>query len=279
MLTYHVALVADGAPVSVKDLTKVAAAFQKQVTRDFGPIWGISADVSAFDSLEDMPLDYWPVIIKDKIDDPTAGGYHEDSHGQPYSLVAYANDWTLAASHETLEMLADPFGRRMIAGASPKEGQGRVKFLVEVCDPCEDASCAYTVNGVVVSDFYTPHYFDPVASVGTRYSYHGKITEPRQVLKGGYLSWYDPASKTWWQRTWFGAKASDRKLDALKIAGGNPRAAIDRITQPQRAKAMTLAKGASIVGQHDTGAGVAAFANRAAELRASARGVSRVRRR
>jgi hypothetical protein len=277
MLSYHLALIADGAPVELKELTSVAAALQKQVTRDFGPIWDISADVSAFASLEDMPLDYWPVIIKDKLDDPTAGGYHEDSHGQPYSLVAYSDDWTLAASHETLEMLADPFGRRMIAGPSPKDGQGRVKFLVEVCDPCEDASCAYSVNGVVVSDFYTPHYFDPVASVGTRYSFHSKITAPRQVLKGGYLSWYDPATKTWWQRTWFGDKATDRKLSDLKITGGNPRAAIDRITQPQRAKAMTPRKGATVPGQHIMGLEVATFANQAADLRAAARRVSRRR--
>lgn len=269
MLTYHVALVADGANIPLKDLTNVAAALQKQVTRDFGPIWGVKADVSAFDSLEDMPLDYWPVIIKNDIGDPSAAGYHEDDHGQPYSLVTFDKDWTLTASHEVLEMLGDPFGRRMIAGQSPKKGQGRVKFLVEVCDPCEDASCAYTINGVVVSDFYTPHYFDPTTASGVRYSYQGKIKQPRQVLKGGYLSWYDPASKSWWQRTWFGSSASDKKL-SLQIEGGNVRAAVDRVTQPHRAKAMSLA-GKKIAGAHAAGKKMKVFANHADALRLAVR--------
>jgi hypothetical protein len=124
-----------------------------------------------------------------------------------------------------------------------------------------------------VSDFYTPHYFDPVTSASVRYSFQGSIKEPLQVLKGGYLSWYDPASKTWWQRTWFGAKATDKKLADLKIANGNVRASIDRITQPARAKAMAL-KGKTVPGQHDGGT---AFVNHAADLRASARAAGRRR--
>ena len=45
------------------------------------------------------------------------------------------------------------------------------------------------MNGVLVSDFYTPHYFDPMKAPGVRYSFTGKITGPRVVLRGGYLSW------------------------------------------------------------------------------------------
>jgi hypothetical protein len=53
-------------------------------------------------------------------------------------------------------MLADPFGDRLIAGQSPKEDQGRVEFLVEVCDPPEDQAASYRVNNVLVSDFTPP---------------------------------------------------------------------------------------------------------------------------
>lgn len=262
MLTYHVALVSEESAIDLSELTAVAGAIQKQVTRDFGPLWNIDADVSAYAKLEDMPLDYWPVIIKDDIGDPTAGGYHQDEHGQPFSLVKYDTDWTLAASHETLEMLADPFGRHMVAGQSPARGQGRVKFLVEVADPCEATQFAYTVNGITVSDFYTPHYFDPVASSGVRYSFQGSIKEPRQVLKGGYLSWYDPASRHWWQRTWFGGNApADGPIKNLKIQNGNLRAAIDRTTQPHRAKAMKVRKTRGPAGT--------AFGHRAKDLRAA----------
>jgi hypothetical protein len=268
MLTYHVALVAEESAIDLKELTAVAAALQKQVSRDFAPLWGIDADVSAFATLEDMPLDYWPVIVKDNIDNPTAAGYHQDDHGQPFSLVKYEQDWTLTASHETLEMLGDPFGRHMVAGQSPVASQGRVKFLVEVADPCEAAEFSYQVNGVVVSDFYTPHYFDPVASPSVRYSFQGSITQPRQVLQGGYLSWYDPASRQWWQRTWFGAKAVDGAVTDLKITNGNLRAAIDRKTQERRAKAMRLPKPKRAPARD-------AFVNRAADLRKAMRQVSR----
>jgi hypothetical protein len=112
-----------------------------------------------------------------------------------------------------------------------------VKFLVEVCDPCEDKKFAYPVNGIVVSDFYTPHYFDPIAAPGVRYSYTNSITQPRQVLKNGYLSWFDLASKTWWQRTRWGAQPTDTKLK-LKIKNGNLRSAIDRVTAARQARAM-----------------------------------------
>src|SRR5207244_12011882 len=59
------------------------------------------------------------------------------SDGQPYALVLYTQSWSLTASHETLEMLADPWGSRLVGGSSIQAGQGRVRYLIEVCDPCE----------------------------------------------------------------------------------------------------------------------------------------------
>jgi hypothetical protein len=239
MLTAHVALVSEESKIKAAELAKVAGALSKQISRDFGPIWKINADVAAYEQLEDVPLDYWPIIVKDDIGDPSAAGYHEDKHGQPFSLVQYDGSWSLTASHECLEMLADPFGRRTVAGESPVKGQGRVNFLVEVCDPCEAASCAYTINGIQVSDFYTPNYFDPMPSDGVRYSYTGKLKEPRQVLKDGYLSWYVPSTKKWWQRNWFGGtKAVDGAIKNFTLTGTNVRAAIDRHTEAERAKAL-----------------------------------------
>jgi len=125
-----------------------------------------------------------------------AAGIHLDKDGQPFALVTAGDDWPLTACHEILEMLANPFGNRVIAGDSPKSDQGRVEFLVEVCDPSEAAEFGYTVNGVLVSDFYTPNYFDPIQAPGVRYSFTGALTEPRQVVAGGYLSWHEPVSTT-----------------------------------------------------------------------------------
>ena len=159
--------------------------------------------VSSFSTLDDVPIGYWPIIVEDDIHVSGAAGVHEDQDKQPFALVQYSSSWSLTASHECLEMLGDPFGNRVIAGESPKKGQGRVEFLVEVCDPCEAVNFSYRCNGVVVSDFYTPNYFDPVKSAGTRYSFGGHITAPRQVLKGGYLSWHEPITNHWWQEIYF----------------------------------------------------------------------------
>jgi hypothetical protein len=189
VLTIHVALVADTDAVSAREITRVAAALDKQVTRDFGPRWGVLATVDPVFSLEDIPVGYWPLILRDRIKAPGADGFHKDRFGQPLALMALTDSWSLTASHECLEMLADPFGDRMIPGPSIKRGEGRVSYLVEVCDPPESDEFAYTVNDVLVSDFITPAYYDPVKVDGVRYSFTGAIERPRQVLEGGYISW------------------------------------------------------------------------------------------
>lgn len=232
MLIRHIALVTETKHINASGLTKVAAALQKQATRDFGPLWGIRATVSAFTRLEDVPSDYWPVLVQDDIHTPSAAGVHEDHSGQPFALVQFSSEWSLTAGHETLEMLCDPFGNRLVAGPSPKRGQGRVNFLVEVCDPSEDQAFTYTVNGVTVSDFYTPHFFDPVAEKNVRYSFTGAIKKPRTILKGGYLSWGVPETNEWFQEIWFDTtRPVFRSLGVLsgKLAG-SLRATIDRLT-------------------------------------------------
>jgi hypothetical protein len=200
-LIKQVALVSINSRIPAATVMRISAALQKQATRDLAPIWDISATVDAFDQLGQVPVGTWPIIIGGNVPQG-AGGFHTDKNGQPLSLVrAYddINQLCQVCSHEMLEMLADPFGSRFVPGDSPMPDQGRVNFLVEVCDPSEAAEFGYTINNLLVSDFYTPQYFDPVKSAGVRYSYTGAITEPRQVLRGGYLSWQDPISKHFFQ--------------------------------------------------------------------------------
>jgi hypothetical protein len=239
----HLALVSESKRARMDDLLRVSAALQKQATRDLAPIWDISATVDAFAKLEDVPDGYWPMIIQDDIG-MNAGGVHMDKDGQPFALISAADTidgWSLTSSHEALEMLCDPSGDRTVSGDSPMSGQERVSFLVEVCDPSEEADFAYTVNGVLVSDFYTPHYFDPMKAPGVRYSYTGAITEPRQVLRGGYLSWKDSVSGDWFQETWFAGNApSFRNIGPIDARqNGSVRAYIDRLTAEKTAQAIS----------------------------------------
>jgi hypothetical protein len=242
-LVRQLALVSDSNQIPNSDVLKVSAALQKQATRDLAPIWDVSATVDPFEKLEDVPAGYWSMIVMDNINVSGAAGIHEDRNGQPFALITASSDldtWSLTASHEAFEMLIDPFGNRVVAGDSPKPDQGRASFLVEVCDPCEAADFAYSVNGVLVSDFYTPNYFDPVAAPGVRYSYTGALTAPRQVLRGGYLSWQDADSGHWWQEVWFDSdQPTFRDLGPIdQKQSGNVRAFIDRDTMAHTMKAV-----------------------------------------
>ena len=227
----YIALVSETDNVSVSDVCIASAALQKQVMRDFAPVWEQNGTVDPFVKLEDVPLGYWPIMIRDDIGFAGAAGIHLDEDGQPFGLVQFSKSWQLTASHEILEMLGDPFGNRVIAGQSIKPGQNRVDYLVEVCDPSEAAQFGYNVNNIRVSDFYTPHFFDPVKASGVRYSFTSAITKPRDVLKGGYLSWHDPVSNHWWQQVFFGAKKQFRDLGIITGSAVNIRSEIDRRTE------------------------------------------------
>ncbi len=237
MLLRQVALVSQSASVVLGELTRVSAALQKQIARDFGPIWEIHATVDSFASLTDVPLGYWPIIIRDDVGEKySAAGIHLDNNGQPFSLVQSSKTWPQTCSHEVLEMLADPFGERVIAGQAPKEArkQGRVEFLVEVCDPSEDSKFAYTVNDIRVSDFYTPAFFDPVAAPGVRYSFTGAIKRPREVLRGGYISWHNTVNNHWYQLQWFGARKKVVDLGVFAASSKSTREWIDEHTHTPR---------------------------------------------
>ncbi len=236
-LPHQVALVSDTPTVNFSDVSAVAAALQKQATRDFGPIWQVNASVSAFDALESVPVDYWPVIIRDDIDQPGAAGYHTDENGQPFSLVQADDQWQLTASHETLEMLADPFGNRTIAGSPPPQAPRpinalrRVIYLVEVCDPCEDAQFAYGVNGQQLSDFITPHYYDPNGASGTLYSFRGNVKGPHTVLENGYVSFGNPVTNEWYQIVVSNGQAQVRDLGKLSRNGRSLRETMDDLVR------------------------------------------------
>ncbi|MFN8108343.1 MAG: hypothetical protein U0Y82_00595 [Thermoleophilia bacterium] len=200
MLTVHLALVSQTTRISHDELLAVAGALQRQLTRDFGPHWGIDGTVQPFAQLRDVPTGYWPIVVRDDLQRPGVIGLHLDDHGQPTALVQHTNVWSLAASHEMLEMLADPYGNRLVQGGSLMRGQGVVEHLLEVADPVNTTEAAYVVNGVLVSDFVTPAFWSHPAPVpGATYSFTGAATRPRDPILGGYMAWFEPIRGQWWQ--------------------------------------------------------------------------------
>jgi hypothetical protein len=158
-----------------------------------------------------VPAGVWPVDLVSSLP-PGEGGVHMDRHNQPYAKVIAtpnSDEWTIDASHETVEMLVDPYGNKMqnstaiaIVGGTVQDAPGQFGYLVEACDPCEADNYAYQINGIAVSDFLTPHYYDQTASAGAHFSFTGAIQRPRQLLPGGYISFVDQETNEWQQILW-----------------------------------------------------------------------------
>jgi hypothetical protein len=72
-------------------------------------------------------------------------------------MVTATDGWSQMLSHDCLEMLVSPFNTYVIEVPSPKPDQGRVLLLVQICDPCASAECAYEIDGVTVATSIRPN--------------------------------------------------------------------------------------------------------------------------
>jgi hypothetical protein len=118
----------------------------------------------------------------------------------------------------------DPGGNRLqasraigISGGGVGDVPGEFEYLVEACDPCQASQYAYAINGIMVSDFITPRFYDPVATAAARYSFGGNIQRPRQLLPGGYISFINPQLQEVQQILWLDGAP---ELKTLGPAGG-----------------------------------------------------------
>jgi len=145
-----------------------------------------------------VPANAWPMTILDHSD---AGlGVHLDKNGKPFAEIQAGDDWSITASHEMLEMLVDPLGRKLQSDPDIDPGADghEVQYLVEVGDPCEIFS--YPINGINVSDFITPEFYDTNAPAGTEFDFLGRLSQAFEVPQGCYISWFDPQDGRWHQK-------------------------------------------------------------------------------
>jgi hypothetical protein len=232
-----VALVDATGRISPAELAEVAGALTEQVLKDVAPIWHTPAAVHA---VPRAGIHQWAIIIKPKLDEPGALGYHTDEHNQPIAYVEYGPDWTVTCSHELLEMLIDPFGNRMHGGRLPKgleaeytkfglhTPSSHVSYLLELCDPCE--AVTYDIGGVKVSDFLRPSWYDAQTTKATTFI---GGNGPRAVQNGGYVSF--TAGGRWWQAFANGTSLEVRSLGVFrKVAYATLREFTDEAARDQR---------------------------------------------
>jgi hypothetical protein len=175
------------------EIQKYVAAQQIQVTRDFFPRWGLNAICVFAASAYDIPAGAWPIIIQDDAPDADELGVHDD-RGVPYGVVAVRGDpnWTGTASHETLEMLADStIGRTVVVDGT--------EYAFEVCDAPEDDQFGYEIDGVPMSAFVLPSWFDPAGVAPFAFPSRVPVSKPLQLAPGGYIG-VRPIGGEWSQR-------------------------------------------------------------------------------
>ncbi len=100
------------------------------------------------------------------------------------------SSWTATLSHELLEMLADPWINWCATGNDSKI------YALEVCDAVEADDLGYDIDGVRVSDFVTPAWFEPTCADRLDFKKHvSKELElaELELARGGYISILDPA--------------------------------------------------------------------------------------
>lgn len=166
-------------------LTKIeginmAAAVSLQLKRDARPVWGPMPSVVA---VAKTLVGSIRCTISDTPDIPDAGGYHDEDENGPYikvfNLDRGARGTDLTLSHECLELALDAPANRWA-----DNGHGS-DVAFELCDAVEGD--IYEIDGVQVSNFVLPAWFDPQASSGARFDRLGLLKAPFTMTPQGYM--------------------------------------------------------------------------------------------
>jgi hypothetical protein len=195
-------------------LPNVVAALQVQVSKHFAPAWGVNADLRLAANRTDVASGEWWLVILDDSDQAGALGYHDlTDEGLPLGKVFArttrmdGGKWTVTASHELLEMLGDPDINLSVLVQDANQSVGRL-YAYEVCDACEDDAYGYEVNGIPLSDFVFPSWFETFRPQGsTQFDFGGHINKPLELLKGGYIGYFDITGGSGWQQLTVGRSA------------------------------------------------------------------------
>jgi hypothetical protein len=166
------------------DLDKLIDAMQAYVDNFVVPVWGTPAKLVRS---EGFIKDAWAIVFLDNADQAGVLAYHDlTPDGLPQSNVFVKTTLdngelvSVSASHELVEMLVDPAINLMTTGPDRQ-----LVYAYESADPVEGLS--FKVNDIPMSNFVYPSYFEIFHKAGSvAFDAMNAVTEPFQVLKGGY---------------------------------------------------------------------------------------------
>jgi hypothetical protein len=200
-----IAIVNQSSKVTDEELLEMTTAIATQIRNDAAPAWDRPpAAIVSYGTIETkaelrrkVPKEAHGITLVDDIPDQPKGvlGYHtEDQGGKIWGVVAASpsldngakaatGDWSVSSilSHEVLEMFVDPNCNLWASDGHKK------MYSVEVCDPVEAPT--YDVDGVSVSNFVLPAWFDPLAAKNgkTAFDKCRLLKKPFTRLDAGYI--------------------------------------------------------------------------------------------
>ena len=185
-----VALVSRSASATSDELALVASAVNEQVVRHLAPAWKIEGTVAYIPSEKAAAGYPLKAYVVDDAGNRSGVHVHEQS-GLVFAVIQYQPNlrWSVAASHEIVEMLVDPTLTRTFPGTTPTNPSSNVEFVAEICDPVQ--AWPYQVSPLhqaLVSDFCLPSYYR-ITPPAPGFSFLGKVAYPGDVAPGGYVSW------------------------------------------------------------------------------------------
>jgi hypothetical protein len=187
------------------DFDVLIAALQKYVDEYLAPVWATPAKLVKKQAPQP---DSWTMMFLDtaapedvsdlglsESDRSKLLGRHKiELHGLPLAMIFVKSTLcaksalrirdrdkvSMSASHELAEMLVDP-GNNLWC-----ERSERTFYAYEVCDAVEEEY--FLVDGIAMSDFVYPAYFDVFRKPNsTQFDHMKKIDRPFQILKQGYM--------------------------------------------------------------------------------------------
>ncbi len=172
--------------VTDAECAKMVHAIGIQLARDVAPIWG---QVPALEFCPaGAPVNGIECTIGDTPDVPGAAGYHdEDDSGIPYirvftfagaSALTGSDAVSVTLSHEILEVVGDSPANKWA------DGPDGADYAYELCDAVEGDT--YAIDGVTVSNFVYPAFFDPRAQSGSKLAFIDTVDKPFAMSSGGY---------------------------------------------------------------------------------------------
>lgn len=180
--------------MSDADVLTMVKAIEVQMDKHFYPLWGIPANLHFVPRGSRPPRGLWYLAMLDDADQAGVLGYHDITNdGQPLGKVfaktdmLYGYSISVTLSHEVLEMLADPDVNLLV-----QDGSRANRFWAyEACDAVEADELGYDINGVRVSNFVTPDYFETFRTSG-RFDYLGQLAGPvPRLTPGGYMAYVE----------------------------------------------------------------------------------------